>query len=318
LANILNYAFAIAIVIATEVCFCTNVASSVTGDRNLQTNAELISSGVANFASVACGGLMVSPNLTFTMKNISYKAKTIIGLLVVCFLSFAFVKYAVVIIGYIPMPCISSILIVFAMSAFFSKEPFQYLDCQYYESYIFWATIIAALYFGFIPAVIIGFTTSMIFFSKRMVKIKDATVHSTKNHDTGAIEFMANKNGFSESTNLPKETMDRIEVIQINNILFLNITKLVEESLNDRGTFPEVIILYFKNVPFLDREAMSSLKQVVKKAKDRGSIVIVSGTNGMLLEILRQKEEEKNMGHVFGYVVPNFKEAIKKITERMK
>lgn len=318
LINILNYAFAIAVVIATEACFCTNVASSITGDRNLQANAELISSGVANFASVACGGLMISPNLTFTMTNISYKAKTIIGLLAVCFLSFAFVKYSWIIIEYIPVHCISAILVVFAISTFFSKEPLQYMNYKYYESYIFWATIIAALYFGFIPAVIIGFTTSMIFFSKRMVKIKDAAVHSTKNHDTGAIEFMHNKNGFSNSVNLPKEIMDRIEVIQINNILFLNITKLVDESLNNRGIFPDVVILYFKNVPFLDGEAMSSLKHIVKKVKDRGSTVIVSGTNGMLLEILRQKEEKENIGHIFGYIVPNFKEAIKKITERMK
>jgi SulP family sulfate permease len=318
LINILNYAFAISIVIATEACFCTNVASSITGDRKLQANAEIISSGIANFISVACGGLMVSPNLTLTMQNISYKAKTIIGLLAVCFLSFAFVKYAGLIIGYIPVHCISAILIVFATSTFFSKEPLQYLNFKHYESYIFLATVIAALYFGFIPAVIIGFTTSMIFFSKRMVKIKDASVHSTKNHDTGAIEFMSNKNGLSKSINLPKEVMDRIEVIQINNILFLNITKLVEESLSNRGSFPDVIILYFKNVPFLDTEAMSSLKYVVRKAKDRECTVIVSGTNGMLLEILRQKEEEENLGHVFGYIVPNFREAIKKVTERMK
>jgi MFS superfamily sulfate permease-like transporter len=318
LVNILNYAFAMAIVIATEACFCTNVASSITGDRRLQDNAEIISSGVANFMSVACGGLMVSPNTNLTMKNISYRAKTIVGLLAVCFLSFSLVKYAGIIIGYISVHCISSILIVFALSTFISKEPLQYLNYKYYESYIFLATIIAALYFGFIPAVIIGFTTSMIFFSKRMVKIKDATVHSTKNHDTGAIEFMSSKNGFSERGNLPKEVMDRIEVIQINNILFLNITKLVEESLNNRGTFPDVIVLYFRNVPFLDGDAISSLKYIVRKAKNKGCTVIVSGTNGMLLEILRQKEKEENLGHVFGYIVPNFREAIKKVTERMK
>jgi MFS superfamily sulfate permease-like transporter len=100
--------------------------------------------------------------------------------------------------------------------------------------------------------------------------------------------------------------------------LFLNIAKLVEESLLARGAFPSVLIIYFKNVPFLDGEAVNALKYIVKKAKDHSCLVIVSGTNGMLLEILKQKAQECNLGQVFGYIVPNFSEAVKKTLERMK
>ncbi len=317
LMNMLNYAFAISLVIATEVCFCTNVAASVTGDKKLQLNAELISSGVANFLSVACGGMLVSPSIDFTMKNISYKAKTIIGLFLISVLCLMTIKYAGIILNYIPVYCLSSILILFAFSLMANKKPLQYFNLNH-ESYIFIATMLALLYFGFIPAVIIGFTVSIIFFSKRMIKIKDATVHTTKNHDSGAIEFMANKNGFSKNFGIPKHILDQIEVIQVNNILFLNIAKLVEEGLTARGFFPKVLIIYFKNIPFLDGEALTSLKYLVQEAKHHNCMVIVSGTNGMLLDILKQKEREENTGQIFGYIVPNFKEAVLKTTQTLK
>jgi MFS superfamily sulfate permease-like transporter len=158
----------------------------------------------------------------------------------------------------------------------------------------------------------------MIIFSKRMVRIKDAFVHTTKNHDTGAIEFMSNKQGFSNSKNIPKDVLDSIEIIQVTNILYLNIAKIVHEELSNRGKFPKVLIVYFKNVPFLDTEALESLKEAVRKAKQEDSMVIISGTNGMLLEILRQKEEAENSGQVYGYIVPNFEEAIKKTIKRLK
>lgn len=318
LINVLNYAFGIAIVIASEASFCTNVASSITGNKKLQGNVELISSGIANLASVASGGLFVSPDLSYTMKNISYKTKTVVGLLFIVVLSFVFIRYSKIILNYIPTNCISTILIVFAISMLRSKKILQYFHYKKSESYIFIGTLLAAMYFGFVPAVIIGFTASTIFFAKRMVRIKDASVHTTKNHDGDVIEFMSNKNGFSHANHISPEIMKKIEVIQIHNILFLNVGKLVEEALSARGSFPSVLVIYFRNVPFLDGEAIESLKDMVRNAKENGCMVIVSGTNGMLLEILRQKEQAENLGQIFGYIVPNFGEAIRKTVERLK
>ena len=317
LMNTLNYAFVMAIIIASEVSFCTNVSSSVTGDKRLQSNAELISSGISNFVSVACGGLFVSPNMLYTMKNIEYKSKTIIGILFVGVLSILLLMYSNIVLKYTPVYCISAILLIFAFSIIRNKNIFKFLNFKNADSYVFVGTLITLLYFGFMPAVIVGFMISTIFFAQRMIKIKDASVHTVKNHDTGAIEFMSNKNGFSDSKKIPPHIMDKIEVIQVNNILFLNIAKLVEEGLSTRGSFPSVLIIYFKNVPFLDTDAIESLRDLVKSAKEKDCMVIVSGTNGMLLDILDQKQKAENAGNIFGYIVPDFNEAISKTVKRL-
>ena len=150
-----------------------------------------------------------------------------------------------------------------------------------------------------------------------MVRIKDATVHTTKNHDTGAVEFMSNKNGFMNSLGIPRHIIDKIEVIQISNVLFLNIIKVIEEALSAQGKFPSVLVVYFNNVPYLDGEAFDALRQLVINATAKKAIVMVSGTNGMLLDILQQRASKEKNSNAFGYIIPNFSEAINQIVKRL-
>jgi SulP family sulfate permease len=317
LSNTLSYGFVISIVIAVEACFCTNVSASITGDKRLQTNMELISSGISNMASVACGGLFVAPNINFSLKNISFGAKTVIPMLEIAIFSYLFILFHQTILQYIPISCISSILIVYSFFDLANRRIQRYLNLKTGDCYIFLITLAIVVYFGFVPAVIVGFTMSSITFSRRMILIKDAAVHTVKNHDIGAIEFMRNKNRFSTNQGIPIDILDKIEVIQVVNILSLNIVKVIDGALSVRGKFPSVLILYFRNIPFLDKEAFESIKEFVRNAASKGCIVMVTGTNGKLLDVLQQRAEKENEGDVFGYIVPNFDEAIRGAAKRM-
>ena len=317
LANTLNYSFAVALLIAAEASFCTSVASSITGDGRVQTNMELISSGISNFASVASGGLFVSPNTVFSLKNIACKAKTIVPTIVISLLAFVFLFYSNIILKYMPIYCISSILIVYSFVELAHRKMLQYFNPKNNDCYIFFATFLIAMFFGFIPAVIIGFLMSTIFVSKRLIKVKDSLVHTTKDHDTGAIEFMTKKNGFATTNNIPEHVLAKIEVIQISNMMFLNIAKVIEEALSARGHFPSVLIVYFKNVPFLDGDAFSSLKDIVKGAAAKNCITMICGTNGMLLDAIQQKADADDSKDSFGYIVPDFKDAINRTVKRL-
>jgi SulP family sulfate permease len=318
LANTLDYAFVIAIIIGAEACFCTNVSSSITGDKRVQSNVELISSGISNFASIACGGLFVAPDINFSLKHISMKTKTIISTLILAAISFVFVWFSREILRYVPLMCISGIMIVYSCSEVMCRNFGQYFGYKTNDCYIFIITLIVAIYFGFISAVIVGFTISSMFFAQRMVRLNDASVHTTKKHDAGAIAFMSNKNGFSTSQHISSSILRRIEVIQIYDILSLNIAKVIEGALIARGKYPKALIIYFQNVPYMDTEAFVSLKQIVNGAKKKGATVVVTGTNGMLLDIIQQKAIKENSGDTFGYIIPDFNEAIRKTTARFE
>jgi SulP family sulfate permease len=317
LSSSLNYAFVIALIIGSEACFCSNVSSSLTGDTRIQNNMELISTGVSNFLSVACGGLFVSPNIPFSLKNVKYRSKTIITSVVIAVLAYHFMRASTEIFRLLPGYTLSSILLVYAVFDLLNRKITQYLNFKASETYIFLCTLILAIYFGFISATIVGFTMSIVLFAKRVIRIKDATVHTVKNHDAGMIEFMANKNGTQDTLNIPKSIMKRIEVVQISNVLFLNIAKIIAEVLGARGSFPSVLIIYFKNVPYIDEDGFKVLQQIVKTITQKGAIVMVAGTNGVLLNILQQKAAEANSGDMFGYITPDFKTAIQQVTKRL-
>ncbi|MDR2458593.1 MAG: hypothetical protein LBD43_00655 [Holosporales bacterium] len=317
LMNTLTYAFVVALVIGTQTCFATSVASSITGDSRIQHNAELIATGVANFASVACGGLPVAPDITSSLTNISFRAATIAPVLVIVAISVGYVMYDDDILRYIPIHCMPSILIVYSLSELVGKKPIQYMNLRTKESCIFWITLIVAVYFGFVPAVIVGFTVSNMLFSKRMVNIKDATVQSVKKHDTYVDEFMTNKNGYSNSLAISRDVLNKIEVVQITNALLLNIAEVIEEALSRKGKYPSILILYFKNIPYLDGDGLNMMKRLAAKSTKAGGTLIVSGTNGILMDIIQQKAEETGSGDVYGYIIPNFKVAIQQALKRL-
>ncbi|MDR1333302.1 MAG: hypothetical protein LBJ69_02770 [Holosporales bacterium] len=317
LSNVLTYSFAIALIIATQTCFATNAVSSMTGDNKIQHNAELIATGAANFASVACGGLFVAPDVPLSLTNVAFRARTITPIVIIATMAWYAVMYGDIILRYLPINCLSCLLIVYTIAELGRLRITQYLNPRSRESCVFWVTMLLALYFGFIPAAIVGFTISNMFFAKRMVNIKDATVQSVKNHDLVVEEFMANKNRISNSMKLPRSILERVEVIQVTNVLLLNIAGIIEEAMERNGKSSNVLIIYFKNVPYLDGEGMTMLKRLASNVTSSGGTMIVTGTNGMLLDIIQQKANEAGEGNVYGYIIPNFGTAIQQVVKRL-
>lgn len=318
LSNLVIFAFAISLVISSQVSFCTNIGSCITFDKKIQTNAELISIGIANFASVCFGGLFVSPDNELSVQNIRYKAKSVISILITTSLIFSTWYFKDHIFNHIPTYAISSILVILSISTIYHINLFRYLKSTNKDKYVFWSTLIIALYFGFVPAVFIGFVLSLFMFTHRMVNIKDPSVYSNKNHDRIIREFISNKYGYLNTQKIPKSVFNESEFIQIDNILSLNLLEKIRQILLSCETFPKFIIIYFQNIPFLDGEALRMLQDFVKLVKQKQCVVMLCGTNGLLLEILQKKEKESNIKNVFGYIIPNFQDAIAKIMKSTK
>jgi len=318
LGNLITVAFAISLVIASQVSFCLGIGASITFDKNLKISRELFSMGIANFLSVSSGGLFVSPDNELSIQNIQFKSKSVVSILITVLLLSLVYIFKNYIFRYIPMYSISSVLIVISISVIRNANVGKYILSQNKEKYIFWTTLTIALYFGFVPAVFIGFVLSLFSFAIRMVNLKDPSVYTNKDHDRYINEFISNKYGYLNTQKIPKELFNKIEIIQIKNVLTINLLEIIMRVLISSSTFPKFIIIYFKNTPFLDGEALRMLKEFVNEVKKLGSIVILCGTNGLLLELLQSKGKESNTSDVFGYIIPNFQDAISKILKSTK
>ncbi|MBR1944264.1 MAG: SulP family inorganic anion transporter [Alphaproteobacteria bacterium] len=318
LGNLVIFAFAISLVIASQVSFCISIGTSITLDKKLQTNKELILTGISNLVSVSCGGLFISPDTELSIQNIHFKSKSLLSILITGLLLYIILCYKDYIFNYIPTYAISSILIMLSVSVIRNADITQYMVSKNKEKYIFWTTVNIALYFGFVPAVFAGFVLSLFTFSRRIINIKNPSVYTNKDHDSIVREFISNKYGYLNTQKISKEIFEQVEIIQIENILSINLLEMIRKTFISRDTFPKFIILYFQNVPFLDGEAFRLLKKFVSATNKLGSTVILCGTNGLLLELIKKKEKESNVNNIFGYIIPNFSDAVSKILKTTK
>ena len=317
LGNLVTYSFAIALVIASQVSTCVNIGASLSTNNKTDTNMDLISIGLANLASIGWGGLFISPDTEMSIQNIQYKSKSIVAMLSTVSLIFGIWIARDNIFGYIPMHSIYAILIVLSLSVIRGTNFKRYLS-KNNEKYSFWTTLMIALYFGFVPAVFVGFILSLFIFCHRMINIKEPSVYTNKNHDKSVQEFVSNKYGYLNNKKIYKPIFDKVEIIQLDNILSLNLLEKTRQLLTSCTKHAEFIIVYFKNIPFLDGEALRMLKDFVKAANKSRYKVILCGTNGLLFEILQKQAKESNVRNVFGYIIPNFQDAISKIFQLTK
>lgn len=316
-AELVLAAFSIALVIGEQTCSSVCVSKSLTGDARIQTNMELISVSVSNFLSVATGGLFISPDTDITIQNIKNKSKSIITLLTIACLAYTLLCVKDYIFKYIPVLAISTTLMYMAFHIMHRCISSRYLNLANSDSQIFLLVLFVSLKFGLVSAISIGTIISLMQFTNRLVKLSDPSVHSVRTHDSCMIDFVANKYGYAKSKYIPNTILQKIEVVQLTGILSINQLEGITDIFISCNEFPSVIIIYFKNVPFFDNYALKALKKFVKISKQYRAIVLVTGTNGLLLSILNKKSKEYNSSSVFGYVVPNFSEAVRQTLSKL-
>ena len=310
LSSCVNYAFVIALILSFETCFCSGVVEGLTGDSKIQHNCEVISTGLANLTAIACGGLFISPNLDFTVKNIYLKSKTIVPFLCLSALSSLFVYFNDSCLRFIPMLCIHVILLSFAVRSILFKSYDNLFDFKSYYSIAFWLTLVLCVFFGLHVASIVGFCFSLVLLAKRLVNIKDAKVHTTRNHDNDLKVFLYNK---MYGLDINGKNTDRMEVIIVSDIISLHIAKITLTTIICDLKKIDKVVIYFQNVPFIDNDAFVHLQQIVKIARIYKICVIVSGSNGILLDVLRLKASRSNDPDSFGYIVPSFSDVLQNV-----
>ncbi len=318
LKDIVLLSFSIALVISCQVCATAGVTKSLTGETKTQTNIELISTGLANFLSVATGGLFVAPDLDITAQNVENKSKSVVTLFAIVIAIGSLLEAKDYIFKYIPAFTMSTVLVYIAFHLLYRYFSLNYLNIKKANSQIFLLILFIAIKFEIVSAIIVGFIVSIMYFSNRMLNIKEASVNTQRGHNSALTELIANKYGYLPNKEISKKLLSKIEIIQFESVLDINLLEYISDTFSTRKVFPSVVIIYFKNIPFFDGYAFEVLKEFVQIASKHHAMVLVTGTNGLLLEHLKRKTKEYNSGNVFGYIIPEFSEAVKQTLYRLR
>ena len=282
-------AVTIAVLGAIESLLSATVADGVIGDHH-NSNTELIGQGIANIASPIFGGIPATGAIARTMTNINNGGRTPIAGIVHAVVLLLIFLFLMPLAQYIPMACLAGVLVVvsygmsgwrsfLAMARHNPKSDVSVLLLTFFLTIIFDLTV--AIEFGLICACLL--------FMRRMAETTD--VHAVLN------EIDLNEDADMQAGNLEHLTIpEKVEVYEINGPYFFGAGNRFEDIMARYGRKPKVRIIRMRKVPFIDSTGMHNLENMCRMSQKEGIIVVLSGVNPKVDEVLRRNGFEELLG----------------------
>ena len=278
--DLIQPAFAIALLGAIESLLSAVVADGMIGSKH-RPNAELIAQGSANIFSALFAGIPATGAIARTATNIKNGGRTpIAGIthaIVLLLIMLIFAPYA----KWIPMATLAGILLVvsYHMSEWRQFKSLL-LTGKKGDIMVLIVTFFLTVVFDLVIAIEIGIVLSSFVLMKRIsdsVQFKSDT-NLINEDDESLFEDEVNK--------IPKD----VSIYQIEGPLFFGASQLFEETLNELNQYPKILIIRMRFLPFVDSTGIQRLKEVIKKFKNNGVQIIISGMNANVKKDLEKAE----------------------------
>jgi SulP family sulfate permease len=260
--ELINPAFAIAILGALESLLSAVVADGMIGGRN-RSNMELVAQGVGNIGSSLFGGIPATGAIARTATNVKNGGRTpiagIVHALTLLLIMLLFAPYAKL----ISLSCLAGVLIVVAYNMGEWHSFFSVVRGNRYDALVLLTTFFLTVLFDLIVAIEIGMVLTAFIFMKRMSDIAHFNVLDTRESE----------DLFSEKDlKLPEDAM----IYEINSPLFFGVTQKFQATLNRISETPKTLIIRMRNVPLIDASGVYRLKEVVKEYEQHGTKVFIT------------------------------------------
>ena len=290
-------AFTIAILAAIESLLSAVVADGMIGGRH-RSNAELVAQGVANIASPLFGGIPATGAIARTATNVKNGARTpvagMIHALTLLLITLFFGRWAAL----IPMATLAAILVVVAyhMSEWhtFKAE----LRAPKSDVAIMVTTFALTVAIDLTVAIEVGMVAAAFLFMRRMAEVTN--VRSI------AREFEENGDDYDTDPNSvrTRTVPAGVEVYEINGPFFFGAAEKFKDTLGQVSRKPKVLIIRMRNVPALDTTGLNVLKDLVRRTRHEGTLVLVSDIHTQPLVALGRSAVMDELGeeNVFGNI----------------
>lgn len=264
-------ALTIAFLAGIESLLSAVVADGMTG-RKHRSNCELIAQGIANSASALFGGMPATGAIARTATNIRSGAKTpVSGVLHAIFL-LGFVLFFAPLAGYIPLACLSAVLMVVAWNMSEFHKFIHLFRSPLGDRLVLICTFCLTVLVDLNLAIEVGVVFSAILFMHRMA---NAVVTQTQ-----SLLIQQDEDDLAPrpvKTNLPLS--GTVQCFQFNGPFFFGAAERLVEVLSRTGTAPRGLVLQMRDVPFIDATGCAALASFLDIASHNGTIVYFCEAN---------------------------------------
>lgn len=280
-------AITIAFLASIESLLSAVVADGMIGKKH-DSNMELVAQGVANIVCALFGGIPATGAIARTAANIKNGGRTpiagIVHALTLLLIMIIFMPLAQL----IPMTTLAAILIVvsYNMSGWRSfKGIFKSTKS---DIAVLMVTFLFTVIFDLVVAIGIGMILAMFLFVKRMsdiTKIENTTLNYKEMFKTVLDD--EDEETYSPGENKLHQNLGKnIFLYEINGPLFFGAASTFTDVLNQINSRSSILILKMKDVPTMDATALSALKVIDERCREKHILILYSEINEQPMKLL--------------------------------
>lgn len=307
---LLQPALVIALLGGIESLLSAVVADQMTGTRH-DSNRELVGQGIANMAAPLVGGIPITGAIARTATNIKNGAVSpVSGLVhaaVVLAVLLLFAPYA----SQIPIASMAPVLMVVAWNMSERKQFAYLLRTRTSDSLILVITFLLTVFFNLTIAVEVGLLLAFLQFIRQMSRSVKVIRVLPDHNDKGK---KVKEHVVTELHDCPQ-----IRICTVEGALFFGVAKLFGSMVSDSIHHqPKILLLRMGKVPYLDTTADQHLMEIVRKVRDNGGLVLISGLQEQPRELLKRTGSYEEIGseHFFDHTGEAIAFALTKLENR--
>jgi SulP family sulfate permease len=287
---LLGPAFTIALLGAVESLLSAVVADGMIGGRH-RSNMELVAQGVANLVTPLFGGIPATGAIARTATNVKNGGRTpvagIVHAATLLVITLFFGRWA----GLIPLPTLAAILVVVAyhMSEWrtFTAE---LRGAPKSDVAVLLATFGLTVLVNLTIAIEVGMVLAAFLFMRRMAEVTNITA-LTREFAEGGDDYETDPNSVRR-----RAVPEGVQVYEINGPFFFGAAEMFKSRLNTVSGKPSVLILRMRHVPAIDSTGLHALRDLVRRGKREGTLVILSDVHSQPIVALERSGLYNEMG----------------------
>ena len=289
-------ALAIAALGAVESLLSAVVADGMIGGRH-RSNMELVAQGVANVVTPLFGGIPATGAIARTATNVKSGGRTPVAGMVHALTLLVITLFFGRLAGLIPLATLAAIVLWVAWRMAEWPVVRSELSAPKSDALVMITTFLLTVLVDLTAGIGVGMVLASLLFMKRMAEVTNVTLVSRDYHDAPSSR---DDSGAIYRREVPRG----VEVYEINGPFFFGAAEKFKDTLSEVSKKPKVLIIRMRNVPAIDSTAIHALRDLVRRTRRDGTLVLLSDVHSQPLIALGRSELLNEIGenNLFGNV----------------
>ena len=262
--KVMPSALAIAFLASIESLLSATVVDAMSGD-NTNANAELIGEGIANLASACFMGIPATGAIARSATNVKAKAYSPVSGIMQSVFILLFMLLLSPAARYIPLACLSSVLIIIAYNMFNFPKFWHLLQGPRGDRITLIVTFLLTVMVDLNTAISVGFIMSSVIFMHRMSREIEVA------NDESVLEYVSRGQDISDTLN-----EKGVISLRLSGPCFFGGASQVSMFFRQMHDVPKVLIFRMGSVPVVDASGANILVEFIRKLKQYDTKIIFS------------------------------------------